>query len=275
MTYIVIGSTALHRLYPDEFRDPKDVDTFSDPDHGRTLYGPTDSFWDDRLWNWFYGPDDEERYATLDELYTIKVSHSQWDIPGVSWGKHMADILFMQGKGAKLIPELHDILYRIWIDTHGKKKMTFSESEEFFDDAVTRKYDHDSLHESVAYGDYALYLDYLVRGKSVAMDMDKVWAADHDTRVKLFREEIYATALERIVIPRSYRVSRGYAYHWALRRTITSLTKGRSALWLIENFKDFMSEKDPYTPGENYVQRHKRKADKLIPLNTPTGKGMS
>jgi hypothetical protein len=262
MTRIVIGSTALHSLYPEQVRKPKDLDTFND-EHG-SITNPEDSFWDDRLLEWF-GPS-ESGYADRDELYTIKVSHAQWDLKNGSWGKHMADILFLQGKGAKLIPELHDILYRIWIDRHGPKKMTFSESEEFFDDAVVRKYDHDSLHESVAYGDHALYLDYLIPGKSVAMDMGKVWASGHDTLVKLFREEIYATALERIVIPRSYRVSPGYAYHWALRRTITSLTKGRTSRWLIENFKDFKEASDPYTI-ENYVERHQRKGPyTLIPL---------
>lgn len=265
MTYIVIGSTALHRMFPDEFRKPKDLDVFASPDHGPTLYGSdVDSFWDDRLNAWFYRG--EERFATLDELYTVKVSHAHWDIRNDTWGKHMADILFMQRKCAQLIPTLHDILYEIWIDKHGSKKMTFSESEEFFDDAVVRKYDHDSLHESVAYGDHALYIDYLLPGRSVAMDMARVWASDHETLVKLFREEIYATALERIVVPRDYRVSPGLAYHWALRRTITSLTRGASSLWLIENFKDFRYVNSLYDLPENYVDRHHRKADKLIPL---------
>lgn len=263
MTYIVIGSTALHRMFPDESREPKDLDLFCDFASKNPKDNPDqDIFWDDRLYEWF-GPL-EQRDVTLDELYTVKVSHAQWDIKNDTWAKHMADILFLQSKGAKLIMPLHDILYKIWIDKHGAKQMTFSESDEFFDDAVVRKYDHDSLHESVAYGDHALYIDYLLPGRSVAMDMGKVWASDHDTLVRLFREEIYATALERIVVPRDYRVSPGYAYQWALRRTITSLTKGRSARWLIENFKDFKSPNDQY--GDNYVARHHRKADKLIRL---------
>lgn len=263
MTYIVIGSTALHRYFPDEFRKPKDLDVFCDLPR-LAQERQEDSFWDDRLYEWF--PKGEDRLAALDELYTVKVSHAHWDIRNDTWSKHMADILFMQGKGAQLIPELHDILYKIWIDKHGSKKMTFSESEEFFDDAVVRKYDHDSLHESVAYGDHALYLDYLIPGRSVAMDMDLVWKSEHETLVKLFREEIYATALERLVVPRDYRVSPGFAYHWALRRTITSLTRGKSSLWLIENFKDFKNVQSEWDVPENYVQRHHRKANKLIPL---------
>src|SRR5690349_3507160 len=134
MTHIIIGSTALAAHFPGETREPKDMDVFSDGDESGE-----DSFWDDRLHGWFW-PDDWG-YATVDELYTIKVSHSHWDLSNGSWGKHMADILFLQEKNANLIPELYDILYKIWIDKHGPKKMTFSESEEFFDDAVVRKYD--------------------------------------------------------------------------------------------------------------------------------------
>ncbi len=265
MTYIVIGSTALHRLFPELVREPKDLDVFWDK--GKNGFDvspevtPDDPFWDDRLYEWF-------GYSTysadLDELYTIKVSHAQWDLRNDSWTKHIGDIIFMQNHGAKLIPELHDLLYKIWIDVHGKKKMTFSESEEFFADAVVRKYDHDSLHESVAYGDHALYLDYLLPGRSVAMDMARVWSSPHEALVKLFREEIYATALERLLVPRNYRISPGFAYRWALRRTVTSLTKGKSSRWLLENIQDFWSPSDPF--GDNYVQRHLRKSDKLIPL---------
>jgi hypothetical protein len=255
--YLVIGSQALKHHFP-QTREPKDFDVFTE------VSGlPVEAFWDERLLD--YWTPGAIRFATVDELYTIKVSHSHWDLRNGTWGKHMADILFLQDHAARLLPELYKILYSIWIDKHGPKKMVFSESEEFFDDAVVRKYDHDSLHESVAYGDHALYLDYLSPGRSVAMDMAKVWSSDFSTIVKLFREEIYATALERIVVPSGYRCSPGFAYHWALRRTITSLTKGRSSLWLIENFEWFMDAKDPFTE-ENYVERHLRKQDKLIPL---------
>lgn len=268
MGALLIGSTVLANKFSD-FRAPKDVDflvtSTTEPDE---LPTSGDVFSHPLLDKWIPRG---LRSATLDELYTIKVSHSHWDLKNGSWSKHMADILFLQEQDANLIPDFYKDLYKVWVEQHGKKKMTFSESEEFFEDAVVRKYDHDSLHESVAYNSSALYARYLTPGRTVAMDMAKVWASDYDTLVQLFREEIYATALERLVIPRDYRCSPGFAYHWALRRTITSLTKGKSSLWLIENFQDFRSVRDPYSPNENYVQRHLRKADRLIPL-TPKGK---
>lgn len=264
MGFLIIGSTALKHWFP-ETREPKDRDyltTSAGPFTDQMLGG--DTFSHVGLNEYLIGCGG---YASVDELYTLKVSHSHWELKNGSWGKHMKDILFLQEKGAKLIPELYKMFYDVWVDVHGKKKMTFSEAEDFFDDAVVRKYDHDSIHESVAYGDHALYADFLLPDRSVAMDMGKVWSSPHETLVRMFREEIYATALERLVIPRDYRISPGFAYHWALRRTITSLTKGKSSLWLIENFRDFKDAKDPYTK-ENYVERHLRKSDKLIPLST-------
>ena len=130
----------------------------------------------------------------------------------------------------------------------------------FFDDAVQRKYDHDSLHHSVAYYDRPLFEQILRDGSDVAVDNKKFWAMDFDTQIKLVREEIYATALERIVIPRDYDVSPRWAYHWAVRRTATSLFKGEWALFLMRHLDLLMK------PDINYVQRHLDHADRLIPL---------
>lgn len=236
-------------------RLPKDVDTFSDMWNHE---GRTDNFWDDRLYEWL-GRGSEIRYATLDELYTIKHSHAYWELPNGSWSKHMSDMLRLEDAGAKLDLELHDLLYSIWVDKHGPKRVDLDmDKQSFFDDGVRRKYDHDSVHYSVAYGDHPLYEDFLKAPPSVMIDMSKVWSADHDTIVQLFREEVLATALERIVIPNDYRCSPGAAYQWALRRTITSLTKGRSARFIVSNYREFVK------PDPDYVKRHRANAHKLI-----------
>jgi hypothetical protein len=94
----------------------------------------------------------------------------------------------------------------------------------------------------------------------VDVAMAKIKALPWDQQIKLYREEVYATALERKVIPSNYKISPRKAYAWALRRTITSLTKGWSSLFLIENY-DVMR-----TPDVNYVQRHLDNKDRLILL---------
>src|SRR5690606_19253508 len=115
----------------------------------------------------------------------------------------------------------------------------------------------DSLHESVAYGDRPIYEEVLKDGKTVQMDMRKIWAMPHERRIQLFREEVYVTALERKVIPSDYTCSPRAAYAWALRRTITSLTKGRSAQFMSENYRTFR------VPDMDYVKHHLSKADRL------------
>lgn len=255
MTALVIGSTALAFWYTDAVREPKDIDAFSPfplPD--------ADVFWDDDFRPWL-SDGLGARYATPHELMTIKASHAYWDLRNGSWPKHMGDMLLMKRHGARIIPELHDMLYKVWERRYGAKKVDLTqEAADFFNDAVKRIYDHDSIHDSVAYGERPLYESVLKDGASVQVDMSKVRALPFADQIRLFREEIYATALERKVIPSDYTCSPRLAYAWALRRTITSLTKGWSARFIVDNYDQF------YRPDTDYVARHLSRADRLIPL---------
>ncbi len=205
-------------------------------------------------------PPGTDRLATLDEMYTIKVSHSHWELRNGSWDKHMYDVVELKRAGARLLPDMYNTLYPVWEDLHGKKILDLTkEAEDFFADAVTRVYVHDTLHESVSYGERPMYEALLRDGKSVQLDMTKLKALPFADQVKLFREEIYVTALERLVIPSGYRHSPMRAYTWALRRTITGLTKGWSSLFLIENYETFARR-----PDIDYVAKHLSNKHKLI-----------
>lgn len=251
MTVTLIGSRAM-KLWFNDAREPNDWDWQSDEpvdveEFNRGAQNQHDIFVDSRLVQWDWG-----KHATPDELYTMKISHSFWEINGPkNWDKHASDIVFLSRKGAKFLRPLYDILLPIWKDRY-KKHVTNTNQDKtsFFADAVVRKYDHDSVHESVAYGDHPLYLDILKDGETVAVDNSKFWAMDHETQLKVCREEIYATALERILIPRNYSGSPGAAYYWALRRTATSLFKGEWALFLMLNLDVLMK------PDCKYMQRH-------------------
>lgn len=260
MSVLLVGSYALG-VHLDPPRKPSDVDYFVSTDD--KLFGDVDQFSHPDLDGYLTETrkrNNNARTATLDELYTIKVSHSYWELKNGSWDKHIYDLRLMKRHGAQLLPEFHDLLYKIWEQTHGKKRTNlYMEKDQFFKDAVVRIYDHDSIHDSVAYGEEAMYNRILREGSTVDIDNRKLWSLPHGDLVKLFREEVYATALERIVIPQNYKVSPGAAYRWALRRTITSLTKGKSARFIVENFEDFALPDD-------YVTRHLSKKDRLIKL---------
>lgn len=254
MTRLIIGSTAMARSIPGS-REPKDLDTFS-PHHHSTN---EDCYWHPSFESWI--PVGTDRYATLSEQYTIKVSHSPWALKNGSWAKHMSDVVRFKEDGAKLIPWLHDLLYAVWEELHGKKRVNLDmDADSFFSDAVKRTYVHDSIHESVAYYDRPLWESFLVPGESVKMDMAAIKAAPFETQVQLFREEVYATALERYVIPSNYECSPRKAYADALKKTITSLTKRWSSRFLIENYGVFRM------PDIDYVRHHQSRSHFLIPL---------
>jgi len=258
MTFLIVGSEAArYNLFPVWTRDVKDLDAFTD-DPASWHDGPVDSYWAEEFEAIWGG---ERRYATLDELYTIKMSHIYWRLNNGSWQKHKGDLIFFKKHGAQLIPELHNTLYKVWERDHGKKIIDLNQDKaSFFGDAVRRKYDHDSVHYSVSYFPHPMYTFFLKDGEEVAMDMQKVWSAPFEDQVRLFREEIYATALERKVIPSNYTVSPMRAYQYALQLTITNLTKGRSARFIAENLDIFDR------PDIDYVGVHMSKSHMLIPF---------
>lgn len=259
MTMIVIGSAAANAILGDEkWRRPKDIDSFTDLGIQGLEYRdtgiPLDTYWDDMMYTYF---GKQERWATLDELYTIKLSHIFWEGRNGKWNLHAQDLMALKREGAVVIESLYKMLYGVWEKKFGKKVVDLDmDKADFFDDAVPRDWDHDSVHYSVAYGDHPLYEDFL--SGEIMMDMKRVWSAPLETQIKLFREEIFATALERKIIPNNYRYSPGAAYLWALRRVITSLTKGNSARFIAENLDKF------WEMEVDYVQRHKDNAHLLI-----------
>lgn len=248
---VTIGSTALKQLYPDFYREPKDIDIFSDEEifvsGGVDLY-QVKTF---KLSDYF-----TEGTATLNQLYTIKVSHIFWD---KGFDKHISDIRFLKEKGAKLIPELYEALYKEWEHLYGKKKAKLNVSaEDFFQATVKRIYEHDSIHQSVAYYDKPLF-NKILAGE-VQVSRDKFEAMPHEEKIQLVREEVYATALERLVIPSNYVYNMRRAYWWALMKTITSFSKGWFPLFVVENITEL------WKPDIDYVKKHKDNHEMLIPL---------
>lgn len=256
---ILIGSTALSQ-YIDIGREPKDRDYFTNKESRlNSIEKPNiECFTHENLIKWF---GNVNRVATLDELYTIKISHIFWNLKGSNWNKHAIDIMRMRQAGARFEAELYDILYPIWEQIHGKKQANLNASpEDFFKATIKRVYDHDSIHASVAYYDKPLFNKILRDGHAVAVDRDKFENMSLEDKYKLVREEVYATALERQIIPSDYKYSPRSAYNWALFKTITSFSKGWFPLFIARNLNELWS------PDINYIRKHKENNNKLIKL---------
>lgn len=245
---VLVGSQALQRHFIDFYRESNDTDYFSDTpvQNAETFYHPSLE-----QWEW-------KDIATIDEIYTIKISHSFWNLKNNSWNKHMRDIQFLQEKDARFIPELYKILYPVWEEIYGKKQANLEqEPDRFFNPKVDRKYEHDSVHDSIAYYDQPLFNKILRDGHAVAVDKKKFDNMTVDNKLKLVEEEVYATALERHLIPRNYMGSYVSAYKMALRQTITSFSKGWFPLFIVLHWKDLNH------PSVDFVKIHKENKDKL------------
>lgn len=255
MRGLIVGSHAMQDALRDYTILPKDLDIFS-PD--MTQDPPyIEVFWHPSFEDWI--PEGILRHATLDECYTIKLSHLGWDPPGVDWEKHIYHAQLLRDAGAKVDSVLYDLLVKVWEEKHGPKKVDFNrDKEEFFTPGVRRVYEHDSLHDSVAYtpGE-PLYRRFLKDGAEVQLDMAAVKAAPLPLQRELFREETYVIALERWVIPSDYMMSPGLAYRRALKKMIVDLSKGWTTRFLLENYREMS-----ITDG-SYVDWHLQNKDYL------------
>lgn len=260
---ILIGSKALAQRI-NIYRVPGDIDYFSNEkiDKSECFYHPKLEEYD---WS--------GSVANLDELYTIKVSHIFWDLRNNSWLKHFNDIMLMKEENAKLIPELYKLLYSIWEEIHGKKPANLNKvPEEFFNNQVKRYYEHDSIHASIAYFNEPLFNKILRDNHEVAVSKEKFDNLPHNEKIMLIREEIYATALERYVIPKLGYIdkannltkitlkNKSYSfYQESLKKIITSYSKGWFALFIVEHALELKIPDD-------YIGKFYHNSYKLVPL---------
>lgn len=176
------------------------------------------------------------RHASPDHLYTIKVSHSFWDI---HWKKTMFDITFFQNKGCKLDEKFYNLLYKEWEIKHGKKKVNLNvENEMFFTSAVKRKYIHDDVHAVMAYYDEPMFVKLKSDQTKAMLDKNLFDKLSFEDKYKTVREECYVTALERFLIPKDFKMNQQVAYEQAMKLLITSMTKGWFPKFIVENWKN-------------------------------------
>lgn len=272
MTAIIVGSVAMcHHGLTD--RIPKDVDMFT-PTHPETAFTyrgrplRVETFWHPSLTAVWGG---EVRTATVHELYTIKISHSYWTIRE-SWQKHMDDAMALKAAGAELIPALHSVLYGIWADRYGAKRVDLNQDKaSFFGPGVPRIYDHDSVHRAVAYTPGTPRYTRLLRpGAEVAIDMAELRRLPDRAAEQLWREETAVLALERYLIPAVARsgvppsaATQARAWRAALRKMITSCTRGYSATWLATNY-------DTMVMPDGYWDRFESGTEYLVPFEEET-----
>jgi hypothetical protein len=183
------------------------------------------------------------KYGILPMLKTIKLSHMGWDL---FWFKHHK-IILDKFKGVGVDWNLYEILVKHWEKEKGDKSfLSLKKSKDyFFTDNVTYKYDHDWLHELVAYPEKPVYNKCLVDGEEVLVDKTKFFMLSYSEQLRMFREEITVIAVERWLAVDNPHPDMTFskAYRYALRKTCTTLTKGWATRFILENL-DTLSRPD-------------------------------
>jgi len=244
---ILVGSTALNHHLPNS-RKPNDIDIWTDKPFTKQLgydykYLPRNILMmvDGRYVN-------GRLIASLDSLYTIKCSHLGWDNP--NWDKHKLDLLSLKQHGCKLIPNLYQALVEFWTtELDDKSFLSLSKpKQDFFTDNVPYVFDHDWLHEQVSHPAEPVYKQCLVDGADVLIDKDKFNSMDFEQQVSMFREEITVIAIERWLVNPNVKGKWSWvqAYFMALRKTITSLTKGWATEFIVMNIEYFTKPEYEY-----------------------------
>lgn len=172
---------------------------------------------------------------TAEQLYTLKLSHSFWNI---NWDKTMFDINFYQKKKVVEDEVLFSSLYKDWVKIHGPKKARLKRpNEDFFTAAVSREFPHDSLHEAIAYYERPLFETVKYDKSQAYVEEELFLQLSDEDKLRLCREEIYVTALERFLIPKKFCYSTLAAYRGACRLLITSMSKGWFPKFIVLNWQ--------------------------------------
>lgn len=291
---LLIGSHAMEQYIPEIGRQPKDLD-----------YIVTESEWKGFVEQHKFTANVIERNGNKGHIYTDKNIHMEFDIaePGDSnsllmefcgkefiapldvllllklshryrknsphFQKTMFDIHQLRRAGAKITPELEPILKLREKETYtyAHPKLNVTKKEFFNGDDVPYIYDHDSIHEVVAFLDRPAYTYYMTDGEQVKASMDKFFEQEKHVQLLGVLEESMVLAAERSQIPNNFELSPRLSFNMALEKVCTSITSGRFREFAWEHYYIVQQMYDKLG-GDSWVEKVKEAIanDKLRPF---------
>ena len=117
--------------------------------------------------------------------------------------------------------------------------------KEFFDDYVTKKYDHDYLHERFAYYDKPLYTRLQKDPEYAWCDKDLWYNLSDEDKVKCVTEEVMVINTERFLVPSDWTHNPKVGHMKALDKVCTTLCSGYFRDFAIDNYPKVLSMFDP------------------------------
>ena len=117
--------------------------------------------------------------------------------------------------------------------------------EDFFDDYVVKKYDHDYLHQLVAFSGKPMYTLLTDGSGSVWCSQDAWNGLTYWQQLECVAEETLVIAIERFMVPKDWQYNSKLAYMKALRKVCTTLTSGWFRDFAIDNYPVIRNYYDP------------------------------
>ena len=108
--------------------------------------------------------------------------------------------------------------------------------DDFFADAVTKKYDHDWLHELFAYHNQPLYVRLLRDPNLAWCDKDKWETLSDEEKTQCVAEEVYVISTERFLVPNDWKYPAKRAFMKSADKVCTTLCSGWFRDFAIDNY---------------------------------------
>lgn len=116
--------------------------------------------------------------------------------------------------------------------------------EEFFDDYVTKKYDHDWLHTLVSPNGIPQYTLMKREGDSVWCEKDMWETFTESEKLRCVVEETTVIAIERFMVPNDWKYPAKLAYFNSLKKVCTTLCSGWFRDYAIDHYPQAVSAFD-------------------------------
>jgi hypothetical protein len=218
----------------------------------------------------FYG----SGFLIADPLHLMLIKRSHLTVPN-NWRKHIEDYFFIKNQVTRFPTteekEAYDLRLEEVASRNPTPKINLNmDNRDFFgrsDKAVKRYFEHDDIHRAIKYYDQPLYDQFKTDRTKAYMSRKLFEAASLTNQLRTVREEAYAIALERYIIPMIigidgldeivdlFRLGMDYKtiledrYLLALERICTTLTKGWFRDFAIDHYPDLKQ------PEINYAKK--------------------
>lgn len=248
---ILIGSRALNYWYPEiPINENTDYDVISAEPIEGTEWHSLDTLNNakvESLMNDHSGPIEFNgqllHIAPPVVLHMIKRSHLHREL---GWDKHITHyhkyLSYYQGHLQGQYLDFLEERTKLTLEQYLQVKPNLNQlNEDFFKDAVTKKYNHDYLHELFTYEDKPMYT-------KLQTDPTKAWCHEylwynltHQQQLQCVAEETMVIATERFLVPNEWEYPSKLAYMKALKKVCTTLCSGWFRDKAIEYYPEVLS----------------------------------